>query len=275
MKFIKIIATILVASFALTPFAVFAEDGTAEAEAETNVSTSASAPAPMLYQERGEKENRMPPRGTKPPIQIKERMATGTRAFSSTTRPLPARIEQKMEDRDEKSARMMSDCVLPNGETASRTDCMKAREDKREEIREKRIERRGEILRVLANKLIKRLEAAIDREVKLAERIDTRISIFKDRGIDTGEAESQMTIARTKISDAKTAVANAVNLIEIAVSIANLDTAADKVDAGKKVREEMNKAKTAIIDAHKALVGAVRALKAVKISATTTTSVTQ
>lgn len=145
---------------------------------------------------------------------------------------------------------------LPSGTTTPRAET-------REAVLEQVRERRGEILRRAALKMIERMEAATERLSKLADRLSSRIEKLKGKGIDTSRAEANLGIARTKIAEATTAIATAKSAIEAAVQAANADeNAAKPRDAAKPVREALQKARDAVFAAHKALVNAISSLNA-------------
>ncbi len=182
--------------------------------------------------------------------------ATGKRVLMGTgTKPLPAGMEKRMENRDEIRGDMMKNGSSTNG--------------RGEEMREKMKERRGEILKRMAHQMVERMNAAIERLSKLADRVDSRIAKLKQKGVDTGKAEASIVIARTKIADAKAAVVVAVSAVEGASVQADASASSTTVvDAGKPVREALEKARIAVVAAHKALVDAIEALKAnVKLDA--------
>lgn len=124
--------------------------------------------------------------------------------------------------------------------------------------------------------MITRLKAAVERFTKIADRIDSRILKLKGNGVDTSKAESNVAIARTKITEATAAVAAAEASITSAVASANASETSSTtapVDSGKPVREALQKARAAVEEAHKALVNAVESLRAnvkVEVHATTT-----
>jgi hypothetical protein len=189
--------------------------------------------------------------------------ASGTvKIVASTSRPLPAGMEKRMEDRDDVRAKMMQNSSSTAGRGA--------------EMREKMAERRGEILKRITNQMILRMNAAIERLAKLADRIDSRIVKLKEKGVDTAKAEANIAIARTKIADAKAAVAAAGNGVESASIQADASASSTKPsDPGKTVREALTQARTAVFAAHKAIVDALTSLKAgvgVGMKATSTAS---
>jgi hypothetical protein len=175
-------------------------------------------------------------------------------------------MEKRMENRD-----AMHDKMMQNGSSTNK--------GRGEEMRGKMMERRGEILKRMAHQMVGRMNAAIERLTKLADRVDSRIAKFKEKNIDTSKAEASIAIARTKIADAKAAVAVAVGAIEAASVQADASASSTKpMDAGKPVREALEKARIAVTAAHKALVDAVVTLKANtkldgEVHASTTSSV--
>ena len=235
------ISFLLMGAFLITPLASFAE-----------VADNKAAGVPMLYEAGPDKER---------PVM--------TRTMASGTRPIPAAMEKRIEAREAQPPRPT--CTREDGTIASGTDCMTVRAEQRTEVRERIQARRAEILHSLTTLMVKRLNAAIERELKLADRIDSRIAKLKENQIVTTEAEAKILLARTKISEAKVAVAAAEAKIAEIVAAANTSAvAAAEADFGKPVRDEMNKAKEAIFAAHKALVDAVVSLKA-NIKAVTAT----
>lgn len=130
-------------------------------------------------------------------------------------------------------------------------------------MQERRQERRSEILKRMADQMIRRMNAAIERIEKLSDRVDSRIAKLKEKGVDTSAAEANIVIARAKSAEAKAAVLLAETAI--AGAAVNADTVTEGAkpnDAGKPVREALEKARVATVAAHKALVNAIESLKA-------------
>lgn len=138
-------------------------------------------------------------------------------------------------------------------------------EERKAEMREKMVERRSEILKRIAGKMIEQMERAIERMGKLADRIDSRIAKLKERGVNTAASEALLATARQKLATGSTAVANAKAAMGTALAVADVDADGDgkmdKVDPGKTVREFLAAARNAVKDAHRALVEAVKSLK--------------
>lgn len=210
-------------------------------------------------------------RGVVAPRDTASGLPTGKRQYQpvrgTSSNPLPADTEKRLEERDALRAK------LEGGASTTKEN----KEERRDEMKEKMKERRSEVLKRHAMMMIERMNAAIRRESKLGDRIDSRIAKMKAHGADTTQAEANMVIVRTKIAEATAAVKLAEDSIPGA--IASADASASSTlpsDPGKAVREALNKAKEAIFAAHKALVEATKSLKGIRIDvvATTTTEVT-
>src|SRR3989344_1165331 len=177
------------------------------------------------------------------------------------------------ENRAAKTSSDPKDCI---GDTSGKPDCVSKPEanvkgettndgsamERLKAARERVQEKRGEILKRMVNMMTKRMNAAIDRLTKIADRLDSRIAKEKARGVDTSTAETKLAAARTKLAEAKTAVSAAETVAIDAIKSADVSTPAGKpADAGKPVREALNKAKEAVFATHKALVEATSSLK--------------
>ena len=238
---------IAVGTMLLIPASVFAED------VAPTPTTTAVAPTSMPG---GEVSAPRPPLRTR--IATTTRFAipprTELRTMASGTRPLSKELEGRAQDRAQ-----IQDCV--GG--ASTTDCLQNREARRTEARAQMEEKRSEILKRVSEQMFKRMEAAIERFAKLGDRIDSRIQKLKEQGVDTAKSEGLMKITRAKIADAAAALDVAKQKVDGAALVADNSASSTKpVDAGKPIRENLEKARVAIMDAHKALVDAVESLKA-------------
>ncbi len=315
MKSTTIIGVSIMGMLMLSPILASAEETSVSgsAGAETSVATPPASPATVDSYSFGESHPQMPPgKGgsgmvapTKPlpiresptiqkvlaPRDTASGQSTGRRMMATDTRPLPPKMDDRMEKRDQMMGSgtkpMPAGIEMRNKMTASGTKPlppgMEKRDhmmssgtpmngERREEMKERMQERRGEVLKRMSTQMITRMEAAIDRFVKLADRLDSRVGKLKEKGVNTATAEANLAIARTKITEATTAVALAKSSIESAVASAD----ASGEDAGKGVREALQNARQAIEAAHKALVIAVSSLKAgAKVEVGATTSVAQ
>lgn len=176
-----------------------------------------------------------------------KRMATPN---ASGTRPIPPAMENRMMERER----------MGSGTPEERKEQM---EEKREEMKERMEERRGEIMKRMSERMIDRMTAAIERLTKLTDRIDSRIAKLSEKGVDTTTAKANVAIARTKLADAGAAVVAAQGAVAGAVSAADAATGSTTPSgAGKAVRDSLEKARLAVVDAHKAIVEAVKSLKA-------------
>ena len=109
--------------------------------------------------------------------------------------------------------------------------------------------------------MIGRMNAAINRLKKIADRLDSRIAKEKARGVDTTKAEANIAIARVKIADAETAVSLAANIVSSTTANIDLNSTTTKPsDIGKPVRETLARARESVFAAHKALVDAISSL---------------
>lgn len=239
---------ITIGAMLLIPISVFAEDVTPTPTTTEVAPTSAtggevSLPRPTL-RTRIATTTRL---GVPPRVETLRTMASGTR-------PLPKDLEERAQGRAQ-----IQDCI--GG--ASTTDCLQGREERRTEARARMEEKRSEILKRVSLQMFERMQAAIDRFTKLSDRIDSRIQKLKEQGVDTTKSEGLMKITRAKIADASTALEVAKQKVDGAALVADSSASStEPVDAGKPVRENLEKARTAIMDAHKALVDAVESLKA-------------
>jgi len=128
--------------------------------------------------------------------------------------------------------------------------------EKRDEQREKLLEKRKERTLAYAERMTKRLNAALDRIKKLGDRVDSRISKLKERGVDTTRAEELMGEARISVSVAREGVVNAKAAIVAALELEN------PKEAFEEVRRIVKGVVENIKSAHMATVEAIKALKA-------------
>ena len=282
MKLKETVVKILVTLLCLTPAVVFAEEGSGTGAEASNASA-------VTIEEGGAAKTGkpIPPPTKRPQAEVMTDMRgkggfgglgtttvrhlnglppgapQGGRMTASETMTLPLKLEKGMDDRDGMREKMMRNGSSTEGMRERMMRSGSSTDDKRGEMGEKMKGHRGEILKNIADTMIKRMQAAIARLEKLADRIDSRIAKLKEGGTDTSDAESKITIARAKISDASAAVTNAEAVLGSA--IANADQTASSsqpTDAGKPVREALGKAKDALMSAHKALIDAITSLSA-------------
>lgn len=137
-------------------------------------------------------------------------------------------------------------------------------QEKRENIREKIATRQAqnrqrvvERIKTVFGKILNRLDAALVRLDKIADRIATRADKLKARGVDTSAAESKLAEAEKAGAVASDAISNAKLAVE-AIDASSLGVK-DAVHAGAQAVRDTKKA---LFNYHKALVVAVRELKA-------------
>ena len=189
------------------------------------------------------------------------------RMTASGTKPVPKAIEERMQERDAMHAKLSastspSDCI---GDPSGKTDCMEQGRDAT--MKHGVVHERVEIFSRFTATMIGRMNAAINRLKKIADRLDSRITKEKARGVDTTKAEANIAIARVKIADAETAVTLAANIVSSTTASIDLSSTTTRPsDIGKPVREALTKAREAIFAAHKALVDAISSLTGVVTS---------
>lgn len=157
-------------------------------------------------------------------------------------------------------------------------------EDRRGEIEQKRAEMKNDMQGRMANimqkqgeRVIKRLEAALERLNNIAGRIDSRIDKLGEKGVNTTKAKADLVIAKTKIDAAKVKLGAAKTAIIGIMS--DTGTAATSTPgammSGKitLIKEQVRGVEEALKDAHKALVLVITDLKGKSVTATTTASV--
>ena len=183
--------------------------------------------------------------------------ANDLRATSTDEGSLRGAREVRREAVETRAAMQMS-----NKEEMSakdRTELRVRAEEQRAEMEQKRkntIAQRVENLRAHIARIFIRLEAGIQRLVRLEERLTARIDVVKGRGIDTTEAEQYLVEAITKRGDAEVALMNAKSdLLEITAEDFSRDSFAN-------VRETLSETVSLIRETHALLVKSVASLKA-------------
>lgn len=237
MRSIVPMSVFLLGSLTLVPMFAFAEATTVKAGASLDASGALKAPdAPQVsgYSFGASNPGSMSSGGGH---------NTG-RESASGTRPVPKAIEERMQERDVMHEKLVGSSTEHRGEM-------------RQNITKERVE----LFSHFSATIIARMDAAINRLKKIADRLDSRITKEKARGVDTTKAEASVAIARVKMADAETAVTLAANIVSsTTVSIDLNSTTARPSDIGKPVRETLAKARESIFAAHKALVDAIVSL---------------
>ena len=236
-----LVSAILTGVLLVSPLALYAKDivggdGTLPPKTTGVVQHT---PEPQLNgADRGGHMGIMPIRGELSSSSNKEGrdVLRGGKIMASGTHPLPPKMERMMEERDKEHM------------TGSST-----RDERREGMRERMGEHRGEVFRHSGDVLIKRMNAAVTRLTKLADRIDSRIAKIKASGTDTSTAEAKMTVARTKITEARVVVSEAEAIITSVASTIGNSSSTPTGDEKKSAKDALEKARLAIIAAQKSL----------------------
>lgn len=137
--------------------------------------------------------------------------------------------------------------------------------EKRDELKEKEASRRAEVKQKVAEKVKELLLRAaehqgktLERLDKIAEKIAARIDKLNEKGVNTGNALNELAEAEATGAVAQQAISDAKASIE-AIDPSTADAAAVEV-----AKETLRKSKKSLFDYHKALVEALRELKASK-----------
>lgn len=252
MRNISAISVIVIGAFALLPTFAFAEEAGTSGSARADVAVTSEGGVVDVAIKASATGGVTPPTGiveygVKSPRDAATGQSSGKRMMASTTKPVPPVVSERMEARDELRLKM----------TASGSSTV----GRGEEMRKDAMKQRIEIYQRFAATMITRMQAAIDRMKKLADRLDSRITKEKERGVDTTKAEASLAIARVKIADAQAAITVATTTVSAESTYASVSASTTKPsDIGKPVREALNKAKDAVFAAHKALVDAISSL---------------
>lgn len=141
------------------------------------------------------------------------------------------------------------------------------REIKKEERKEKLNEKTKERITAYADRIINRLTAAINRMLKLADRIEARIikleEKFTDKGLDLSESKKLVERAREEARNAQTEI-NSIS--ETFAEIIDVENPRESFNA---VREHIKNAIISVKNAHKTLVEAIKSVKANVVKDTT------
>lgn len=117
------------------------------------------------------------------------------------------------------------------------------------------VEKRKERVDAYFKKMFTRLDAAIERLQKLAERIESRIVKFEKRGADVDQARELLTVGHGAITEARTLLENARGIVE------NILAGDDPRVIFEHARETVKSVIDSIKQAHRALVDSIVALK--------------
>ncbi|MBL7045457.1 MAG: hypothetical protein ISR99_00240 [Parcubacteria group bacterium] len=129
-------------------------------------------------------------------------------------------------------------------------------DERRQERQEQLSERSKRRVEAYVLRLVNRMNAAVERLRELMVRVDSRITKFEERGVDVSEAKRFSAVAKEEIAKADSAVKDAAQSVRDALAGNDPQNQRDVINSKFRV------AKDAIVEAHKAVISAVRALKA-------------
>lgn len=130
-----------------------------------------------------------------------------------------------------------------------------AMQQRSQEMRSRLEESRKDLIRRHFARMVKRFEAALERQKKLGERIQSRIDKARANGRDVAKAQAALDKAKAAWQEAKDALETAKGKIETVLS------AEDPKAAFAEVRALVAKARDKIKAVHAAFVDAVTILK--------------
>ena len=244
MRSIVPISALILAALTLFPAVSFAEEITARADASLGASGTVKA--------HTEAHTDSYSLGATNPTSMGTKGLGAGRMAATGTRPVEKDVEERMQERDAMHAKLVGSGTVRGGE-----------------VRQNMMKERVEIFSRFTATMIGRMNAAINRLKKIADRLDSRIAKEKARGVDTTKAEANIAIARVKIADAETAVSLAANIVSSTTASIDLSSTTTKPsDIGKPVREMLAKARESVFAAHKALVEAIESLTGVVATST-------
>jgi hypothetical protein len=187
-------------------------------------------------------------------------------AFAQTNSTTTSRIERRVQTLDQ---RIENQKTLLNRSTTIASSTIKEKIQERVAARVAKLtEARKEIITRFAKRMFDRIEAAIERQKKLADRIQERIAILKGKGINTASAETLLVQARTEITSAEQSLADAKAAAQSAVD------ADDPKTAFEAVRADVKNAVNSVKKTHQALVAVVVAIKGKSSGGTATSTAT-
>jgi len=129
-------------------------------------------------------------------------------------------------------------------------------QEKREENKKRLEERRREIIKAYMERILTRLNAAIERLEKIGDRLSSRLDKLEEKGVDVSAARALLENARQANNNAKEDLVLIKNSLDAVLEGDNPKTAFEDV------RALLEEAKTSVREAHKALVEAIKTAKA-------------
>lgn len=167
------------------------------------------------------------------------------------------RVENRMEFKNATSTfrneiRDERNDLREKASTTTRAEVRANNEARKIELRAEFKKRHEERLKEFVGKVVGHLERAVERLTAIAEKIESRIEKFKEKGIETTGVEAKLVVARGMISLALTSI-DAISLVTVSSN--------DPRGSLETLRVAINEARSAIKAAHSALVDVVNSLK--------------
>jgi len=170
------------------------------------------------------------------------------------------RVEQRLEKMREHRQELVENRHQKQGGVAAKIQ--EKREDFKQRSASKQAELKGKVVEKIKKvflRILDRLNTAIKRLDKIADRIASRIDKLKAKGVNTSGAEAALLAAESKGSAAAVAIDNAKSQIDA------IDAASSSVpDTVHTARNAVRDAKQALKDYHKSLVETIKLLKAAR-----------
>lgn len=148
-----------------------------------------------------------------------------------------------------------------------RDDNQERKEQKREELKERLSASRMERLKAWWNRTARRLGKIIEREDRIAEKIQERINKLKNRGRDVVQLQKDLDAAKVKIDAAKKALTDA--MAQVDGILANNTPK----EALRKLHELQKGVIAKIREAHSALVKVLASTRGLSVTPTPTPTV--
>jgi len=195
---------------------------------------------------------------------LRERIETGVRAINTKVDEVRSNTMQQQEPPRERGVRQNTEGtprtvetaparISPQTQTGLRTQTGAQTREERARTLEEAAEKR---IRAYVARMARRFVSAIEHLETLAERMDSRIEKLEERGLDLSQARRLLSEAQVNLEGARR-------------DVAGIDAAQDVALSGKTPREAFGSvrallanAKDSITAAHRALVLALREIKA-------------
>lgn len=171
---------------------------------------------------------------------------------------LKARVQKQREKLQERIQERRENVIEKREEQKSNAQEKRENiQEKRQEAKQRLVEKRKQNIRAFFGRMAKRFEAALEREKKLGERIQSRLDKAKANGKDIVQAQAALDRAKTAWQEAKAVLENAKGKLEGMLASDDPKTAFDQI------RSLVESARDKIKDAHAAYVDVIAALKGI------------